>query len=286
MRQLKISKSITVRDSRSFEKYLQEVGKVDLVSADEEIRLASRIREGDQSAVDRLTRANLRFVVSVAKQYQHSGLPLADMISEGNIGLIKAAHRFDETRGFKFISYAVWWIRQSIIQAIQEQGRLVRLPSNKIGLNKKVLKVLTLLEQEHERTPTVDEIGDGMNMKAHAISLSLQHFERHLSLDAPNNEDGPNTLLAVLENTFAYQQHGKGGSSEALEFEVNRSLNTLTKLQKEVVCSFFGLGREPETLNDIGKTLGLTGERIRQIKAKAVNRLKLSKNSVLLKSYL
>jgi RNA polymerase primary sigma factor len=286
MRQLKISKSITARDSRSFEKYLQEVGKVDLVTTDEEIRLAGLIREGNQSAIDRLTKANLRFVVSVAKQYQHNGLSLSDMISEGNIGLIKAAHRFDETRGFKFISYAVWWIRQSIMQAIQEQGRLVRLPSNKIGLNKRVLKTITLLEQEHERTPTNEEVGDVLEMKAQDINLSLQHFERHLSLDTPNSDQGTDTLLDVLESTFAYQPYSKGESSQALAFEINRSLSSLTKLQKEVVCSFFGLDKEPLTLNDIGSRLGLTGERVRQIKTKAVNRLRLSKSSVLLKAYL
>jgi len=285
MRQLKISKSITVRDSESFEKYLQEIGKVDLLSTEEEVRLAGLIRMGNQAAIDALTKANLRFVVSVAKQYQHNGMSLADMISEGNIGLIKAAQRFDETRGFKFISYAVWWIRQSIMQAIQEQGRLIRLPSNRIGLNKRLLRTITLLEQEYQRTPTDEEVGNVMEMKAQEVSLSMQQFERHVSLDTPNCENGPDTLLDVLESTFAYQQYGKGDYSHGLELEVNRSLSALTQLQKEVVCSFFGLDREPATLNDIGSRLGLTGERIRQIKTKAIHRLRLSKNSILLKTY-
>src|SRR5881628_860193 len=190
MRQLKIATQITNRDSQAVEKYLQEISKIPMITPEEETTLAQRIKMGDQRALDKLVQANLRFVVSVAKQYQHQGLSLSDLINEGNLGLIKAAQRFDETRGFKFISYAVWWIRQSIFQAIQEKGRLVRLPSNKIGLNIKVLKAITILEQEHERTPTHEEVGNAMGMKANDISLSLQQFERHASLDSPNNEDG------------------------------------------------------------------------------------------------
>jgi RNA polymerase primary sigma factor len=285
MRQIKITQSITARESNSFEKYLQEISKVDLLTADEEVQLAGLIHKGNQSAIDSLVKANLRFVISVAKQYQHNGMLLADIISEGNLGLIKAAQRFDETRGFKFISYAVWWIRQSIIKAIEEQARIVRLPSNKIGLNKRILRTISLLEQEHERMPTSDELSIAMGMKETDIIDSMQQFDRHVSLDKPNNDESANTLLDVLKSTFTYQQDSMRASS-ALESEVNRSLCVLTKLQKEIVCCFYGLGRDPETLIDIGEKYGLTGERIRQIKTKAIKKLRTTKSSVLLKAYL
>jgi len=287
MRQLKITKSITNRESQSLEKYLQEIGKVDLLTPEEEVDLAKRIKQGDQIALEKLTKANLRFVVSVAKQYQNQGLSLSDLINEGNLGLIKAAQRFDETRGFKFISYAVWWIRQSILQALAEQSRIVRLPLNKVGSLNKINKAFSELEQEYEREPSADELAESLEIPTEEVETTLGVAARHVSMDAPFVEGEDNSLLDVLENS------GTPDTDEALEYreslrrEIERSLSTLTDRQCDVIKLYFGIGVEhPMSLEDIGEKFGLTRERVRQIKDKAINKLRSASRSKLLKSYL
>jgi RNA polymerase primary sigma factor len=287
MRQLKITRSITNRESQSLEKYLQEIGRVPLVSSDEEVALASRIRHGDQTALDRLVAANLRFVVSVAKQYQNQGLTLSDLINEGNLGLIKAAQRFDETKGFKFISYAVWWIRQSILQALAEQSRIVRLPLNKVGLSNKVSKAFQQLEQEFEREPTPQELADLLNVDLEDVAATLGFSNRHVSMDAPISDGEDGSLIDLMENPNAESANRKVDYSESLRTEINRSLNTLTERQKQVLCFFFGIGLDnPLSLEDIGHHFHLTRERVRQIKDKAISKLQSSSKCRLLKSYL
>jgi RNA polymerase primary sigma factor len=287
MRQLKITKSITNRESPSLEKYLQEIGKVDLISAEEEVRLSALIRKGDQKALDRLTKANLRFVVSVAKQYQNQGLSLPDLINEGNLGLIKAAHRFDETKGFKFISYAVWWIRQSILQAIAEQARIVRLPLNKVGLTNRVQKAFTQLEQEFEREPSVEEVADMLDMDQEEVATSLGTNARHVSVDSPFAEGEETSLLDVLENPNAEKTDAQLDHYQSMKMEIDRHLETLTERQKEVICYFFGIGVDhPLSLEDIGQRYNLTRERVRQIKDKAIGKLKSNNHSKDLRVFL
>lgn len=287
MRQLKITKSITNRESQSLEKYLQEIGKVDLVSPEEEVQLARLIKQGDQRALDRLTKANLRFVVSVAKQYQNQGLSLPDLINEGNLGLIKAAQRFDETKGFKFISYAVWWIRQSILQALAEQARIVRLPLNKVGLTSRIQKAYSQLEQEFEREPTPEELAEVLNMELDEIRSSLSINIRHVSMDTPISEGEEGTLLDVMINPNAERTDGEVEHNQSLKVEIDRSLRTLTERQKEVLCYFFGIGVENAlSLEDIGDKFNLTRERVRQIKDKAITKLKTSQKNNILRSYL
>ena len=287
MRQLKITKSITNRESQSLEKYLQEIGKVELVTAEEEVRLAALIRQGDQKALDRLTKANLRFVVSVAKQYQNQGLSLPDLINEGNLGLIKAAQRFDETKGFKFISYAVWWIRQSILQALAEQARIVRLPLNKVGLTSRIQKAFTALEQEFEREPSAEELAEALDMDVDEVTNTLGINARHVSVDTPLSEGEESTLLDVLENTNAEKTDAQLDYHESLSIEIDRSLRTLTDRQKEVICYFFGIGVDhPLSLEDIGERFNLTRERVRQIKDKAITKLQATQKGNLLRSYL
>jgi len=286
MRQLKITKSITNRESQSLEKYLQEIGREGLISAEEEVKLAQRIRTGDQVALDKLTKANLRFVVSVAKQYQNQGLSLPDLINEGNLGLIKAAKRFDESRGFKFISYAVWWIRQSILQALAEQSRIVRLPLNQVGSLNKISKAFSKLEQEFEREPSSDEIANILEIDADKIADTMRVSGRHISMDAPfvNGED--NSLLDVLENDDSPRADNLL-MSESLQQEIERSLGTLTQREREVVKLFFGIGlNHGLTLEEIGARFELTRERVRQIKEKAIRRLRHKSRSRLLKAYL
>jgi RNA polymerase primary sigma factor len=287
MRQLKITKSITNRESQSLEKYLQEIGKVELISPDEEVQLAGRIKQGDQAALDKLTKANLRFVVSVAKQYQNQGLSLPDLINEGNLGLIKAAQRFDETRGFKFISYAVWWIRQSILQALAEQSRIVRLPLNKVGLTNRIQKAYSQLEQEYEREPSPEELAEVLELEIEEISATLGIGGRHVSMDTPLSEGEENTLIDVLENPNAESADGNIEHKESLKQEIDRSLKTLTERQKEVICFFFGIGVDhPMSLEDIGARFNLTRERVRQIKDKAITKLKTNSRSKALRTYL
>ncbi len=287
MRQLKITKSITNRESQSLEKYLQEIGKVELISPEEEVKLASQIRQGDQKALDRLTKANLRFVVSVAKQYQNQGLSLPDLINEGNLGLIKAAQRFDETRGFKFISYAVWWIRQSILQSLAEQARIVRLPLNKVGLTNRVQKAYSQLEQEFEREPSAEELAEVLQMDLDEVSATLSISTRHVSMDTPLSEGEESTLLDVLENTNADRTDAELDHKESLTMEINRSMKALTERQKEVICYFFGIGVDhPMSLEDIGERFNLTRERVRQIKDKAITKLRTTNRSKHLKTYL
>ena len=287
MRQLKITKSITNRESQSLEKYLQEIGKVELISSDEEVRLAALIRQGCQKSLDRLTKANLRFVVSVAKQYQNQGLSLPDLINEGNLGLIKAAQRFDETRGFKFISYAVWWIRQSILQALAEQSRIVRLPLNKVGLTNKVQKAFSQLEQQFEREPSAEELAELLEMDLDEVSASLSISSRHVSMDTPISEGEDGTLLDVLENPNAEKTDGDLDHTQSLKTEIDRSLKTLTERQKEVICYFFGIGVDhPMSLEDIGERFNLTRERVRQIKDKAITKLRTTNRINLLRTYL
>ncbi len=287
MRQLKITKSITNRESQSLEKYLQEIGKVELITPEEEVKLATLIKQGDQRALDRLTKANLRFVVSVAKQYQNQGLSLPDLINEGNLGLIKAAQRFDETRGFKFISYAVWWIRQSILQALAEQSRIVRLPLNKVGLTNRIQKAFSLLEQEFEREPSAEELAEVLQMDLEEVSATLGISARHVSMDTPLAEGEDNTLLDVLENPNADRTDGELDHKESLKTEIDRSLKTLTERQKEVICYFFGIGVDhPMSLEDIGERFNLTRERVRQIKDKAITKLRATNRCKLLRTYL
>jgi RNA polymerase primary sigma factor len=287
MRQLKITKSITNRESQSLEKYLQEIGKVDLLTPEEEVDLAKRIKEGDQEALEKLTKANLRFVVSVAKQYQNQGLSLSDLINEGNLGLIKAAQRFDETRGFKFISYAVWWIRQSILQALAEQSRIVRLPLNKVGSLNKINRAFSELEQEFEREPSADELADLLEIPAEEVETTLGVAARHVSMDAPFAEGEDNSLLDVLENSSTPMTDKGLEHVESLRMEIERSLSTLTDRQMDVIKLYFGIGIEhPMSLEDIGDRFGLTRERVRQIKDKAINKLRSVSKSKLLKHYL
>ncbi|WP_345799382.1 RNA polymerase sigma factor RpoD/SigA [Paraflavitalea sp. CAU 1676] len=287
MRQLKITKSITNRESQSLEKYLQEIGKVELISPEEEVRLARRIKQGDQSALDKLTKANLRFVVSVAKQYQNQGLSLPDLINEGNLGLIKAAQRFDETRGFKFISYAVWWIRQSILQALAEQSRIVRLPLNKVGLTNKIQKAFSQLEQEYEREPSPEELAELLELETEEVSATLGIAARHVSMDTPLSEGEDNTLVDVLENPNAERANLQIEHNESLKQEIERSMKMLTERQKEVICYFFGIGVDhPMSLEDIGEKFNLTRERVRQIKDKAITKLRTNSRSRELRGYL
>ncbi len=287
MRQLKITKSITNRESQSLEKYLQEIGKVDLLTPEEEVDLAKRIKQGDQIALEKLTKANLRFVVSVAKQYQNQGLSLSDLINEGNLGLIKAAQRFDETRGFKFISYAVWWIRQSILQALAEQSRIVRLPLNKVGSLNKINKAFSELEQEYEREPSSDELAELLEIPTEEVETTLGVAARHVSMDAPFVEGEDNSLLDVLENGATPNTDSALEYKESLRREIDRSLSTLTDRQCDVIKLYFGIGVEhPMSLEDIGEKFGLTRERVRQIKDKAINKLRNTSRSKLLKNYL
>ncbi|MBO4633738.1 MAG: sigma-70 family RNA polymerase sigma factor [Bacteroidales bacterium] len=285
MRQLKITKSITNRESASLDKYLQEIGREELVTPDEEVELAQRIRKGDQEALEKLTRANLRFVVSVAKQYQNQGLSLPDLINEGNLGLIKAAEKFDETRGFKFISYAVWWIRQSILQALAEQSRIVRLPLNQVGSLNKINKALSKFEQEYERAPSNEELSEMIDVPKDKISDTLRVGSRHVSVDAPFVEGEDNSLLDVLPNDDS-PSADRGLVNESLNTEIERALSTLTDREREIIKSFFGIGCQEMTLEEIGERFGLTRERVRQIKEKAIRRLKSPSRSKLLKSYL
>lgn len=286
MRQLKITQSITNRESQSLDKYLHEIGKVDLITADEEVILARKIREGDQAALERLTKTNLRFVVSVAKQYQNQGLTLGDLINEGNLGLIKAAKRFDETKGFKFISYAVWWIRQSILQAIAEQSRIVRLPLNQVGSLSKISKAFSKLEQEFEREPSPEELAEILETTVDKISDTLSNSGRHVSMDAPFVQGEENTLLDVLENNdIPYTDSLL--INESLSEEIKRSLTTLTEREREIIALFFGLStNHPLSLEEIGEKFNLTRERVRQIKDKALQRLRHTSRSKILKSYL
>lgn len=286
MRQLKISKQITNRESQSLDKYLQEIGKVDLLTPDEEVELAQRIREGDQVALEKLTKANLRFVVSVAKQYQNQGLSLGDLINEGNLGLIKAAKRFDETRGFKFISYAVWWIRQSILQALAEQSRIVRLPLNRVGALNKIGKAFSQLEQEFEREPSAHELAEILDLTAAEVTDTLKISGRHISMDAPFVQGEENRLLDVLENEET-PRPDHILIAESLRAEVERALEMLTEREAEVIRLYFGIGIEHSlTLEEIGEKFNLTRERVRQIKEKAIRRLKHTSRSRALKAYL
>ncbi|MBS3806569.1 MAG: sigma-70 family RNA polymerase sigma factor [Bacteroidales bacterium] len=285
MRQLKITKSITNRDSSSLEKYLQEVGKEELLTPDEEVELAQRIRKGDKTALEKLTRANLRFVISVAKQYQFQGLSLPDLINEGNLGLIKAAERFDETKGFKFISYAVWWIRQSILQAIAEQSRVVRLPLNKVGSINKLHKAYSKLEQENDRTPTSEELAEMVDLPKEKVEKTLQLSGKPLSMDAPFDDDEDGSLLDVMENSDAPDADGTL-MNESLSREIERTLSVLPEKEKAVIKYFFGLGVAEMSLEEIGQKLNLTRERVRQIKEKGIRRLRHSSKNKLLKKYL
>jgi RNA polymerase primary sigma factor len=287
MRQLKISKSITNRESESLEKYLQEIGKVELISAEEEASLAVLIRKGDQKALDRLTKANLRFVVSVAKQYQNQGLTLSDLINEGNLGLIKAAQKFDETKGFKFISYAVWWIRQSILQALAEQSRIVRLPLNKVGLASKISKAYSQLEQEFERDPTPEEIAVMIDVDSEEVAATMRVGAKHISVDQPLIDGEEGSLIDVMENKNAVGVDENLLITVSLNTELKRTLNTLTPRQKEVIVFFFGIGIDhPLSLEDIGDRYNLTRERVRQIKDKAINKLRETSQSHLLRGFL
>lgn len=285
MRQLKISKSITNRESASLDKYLQEIGHEELLTTDEEVELAQRIRKGDKRALERLTKANLRFVVSVAKQYQNQGLSLPDLINEGNVGLIKAAEKFDETRGFKFISYAVWWIRQSILQAIAEQSRLVRLPLNQVGSVNKITRELNKFEQEHERKPSVDEIAERVDLPEDKIADAMKANSRHVSMDAPIAEGEDSSMIDFLSGDSSNTDREL--AIESLKAEVSRILKLLTDKEQKVLRAFFGIDGSPEmTLDEIGEKYNLTRERVRQIKEKALRRLRRNTKNKLLKSYL
>ena len=286
MRQLKITKQVTNRETASLDKYLQEIGKVDLITAEMEVELAQRIRAGDQAALEKLTKANLRFVVSVAKQYQNQGLTLPDLINEGNLGLIKAAKRFDETRGFKFISYAVWWIRQSILQALAEQARIVRLPLNKIGSINKVNKALAKLEQKYEREPSIDEISKTIELAPKEIKEVMRNAGRHVSMDAPLKNDEDGDMYEILMSKNSPSPDGKL-VNDSLRKEIERILLSLTPREANIVKLYFGLnGKHPYTLEEIGEELALTRERVRQIKEKALKKLKQTTRSKILKSYL
>jgi len=286
MRQLKITKQVTNRETASLDKYLQEIGRVDLITAEEEVELARRIKAGDKDALEKLTKANLRFVVSVSKQYQNQGLSLPDLINEGNLGLIKAAQRFDETRGFKFISYAVWWIRQSILQALAEQSRIVRLPLNKIGSINKINKAYAKLEQQNEREPVSGEIADMLDIPESEVKESIRNSGRHISMDAPLIQDEENTLYDVLRSDETNTPE-RELMVESLRKEIDRAISTLTSREADVVRLYFGLNaKHPMTLEEIGEKFDLTRERVRQIKEKAIRRLKHTSRSKILKSYL
>ena len=285
MRQLKITKSITNRESEALDKYLQEIGKEEMISVEEEVELAQRIRKGDRKALERLTKANLRFVVSVAKQYQNQGLSLPDLINEGNVGLIKAAEKFDETRGFKFISYAVWWIRQSILQAIAEQSRIVRLPLNQVGSVNKINKVLSKFEQEHERRPSVEEISESLDLPEDKIDEAINASNRHVSVDAPFVDGEDNSLLDVLVNDDA-PMADRALLVESLKSEINKALKVLNERERGVIEAFYGINQPELTLEEIGAKFGLIRERVRQIKEKAIRRLRTTTNNKILKTYL
>lgn len=285
MRQLKITKSITNRESASLDKYLQEIGREELITVDREVELAGRIRNGDRSALEELVRSNLRFVVSVAKQYQNQGLSLPDLINEGNLGLIKAAEKFDETRGFKFISYAVWWIRQSILQALAEQARIVRLPLNQVGSMNKINKALQRFEQEHERRPSAEELAEALDMPVDKIAETLKMSGRHVSVDAPFVEGEDNSLIDVMVNEDS-PNADRGLINESLSTEISRSLATLTPREADILRKFFGIGVPEKTLEEIGDELHLTRERVRQIKEKAIHKLEYGQRSKILKTYL
>ena len=285
MRQLKITKSITNRESASLDKYLQEIGREERITIEDEVELAQRIKKGDQAALEKLTKANLRFVVSVAKQYQNQGLSLPDLINEGNLGLIKAAEKFDETRGFKFISYAVWWIRQSILQALAEQSRIVRLPLNQVGALNKINKIINKFEQEHERQPTPDEVAELLETSKEKVADTQRVSGRHISIDAPFVEGEDNSLLDVLPNNDS-PSADRGLINESLKMEIERALSTLTERERNIIKYFFGIGCQEKTLEEIGETFNLTRERVRQIKEKAIRRLKSSGRKKLLMNYL
>lgn len=285
MRQLKITKSITNRESASLEKYLQEIGKEELLTVEEEVELAQKIRKGDRKALERLTRANLRFVVSVAKQYQNQGISLPDLINEGNLGLIKAAEKFDETRGFKFISYAVWWIRQSILQAIAEQSRIVRLPLNQVGSANKINKVLNKFEQENERRPSIDEIAEKVDLPKEKIDDALKVSSHHVSMDAPFTDGESNSLLDVMPDTSAPMADNEL-VMESLRTEIKKVLETLNERERQVIEDYFGFETQELTLEEIGYKYGLTRERVRQIKEKAIRRLRANTSNKVLKAYL
>ncbi|MGW9686228.1 sigma-70 family RNA polymerase sigma factor [Flagellimonas sp. 2504JD1-5] len=286
MRQLKIIKQVTNRESKSLDKYLQDISKIDLITAQEEVELAQRIRTGDQIALEKLTNANLRFVVSVAKQYQNQGLTLPDLINEGNVGLVKAARRFDETRGFKFISYAVWWIRQSILQALAEQSRVVRLPLNKIGSINKIKKTFSYLEQAHERPPSAEEIAKELDMTVDEVKQSLKNTGRHVSMDAPLKEGETSSLYDVL-NSNESPKPDRDLMHQSLYTEINRALETLSPREADVVRLYYGIGdQQSMTLEEIGSTFDLTRERVRQIREKAIRKLRHTSKSKILKSYL
>jgi len=287
MRQLKISKSITNRESESLERYLQEISKVELISSEEEARLAILIKKGDQVALDRLTKANLRFVVSVAKQYQNQGLSLSDLINEGNLGLIKAAQKFDETRGFKFISYAVWWIRQSILQSLAEQARIVRIPLNKVGLTSKINRAYSKLEQEFEREPSVDEIASILEIDVEEVSSTMGYSRKHISMDQPISEGEDGSMIDLMVNENIESTDNTLVVNDSLNTEIERTLNSLTTRQKEVIVYFFGIGiDQPLSLEDIGTRYNLTRERVRQIKDKAINKLRDASQCNLLRGFL
>ena len=285
MRQLKITKSITNRESASLDKYLQEIGKEELITVEEEVELAQRIRKGDRNALEKLTRANLRFVVSVAKQYQNQGLTLPDLINEGNLGLIRAGEKFDETRGFKFISYAVWWIRQSILQALAEQSRIVRLPLNQVGALNKINKAIAKFEQENHRTPSVDELAKDLGMPKDKVADSLRVSGRHVSIDAPFNEAEDNSMLDVMPNPDA-PYADQDLMRESLSREIERALATLTDRERDIIKYFYGIDYPEKTLEEIADELDLTRERVRQIKEKAIRRLRGQSRSKNLKAFL
>jgi RNA polymerase primary sigma factor len=287
MRQLKITQSITNRESQSLEKYLQEIGKIGLISAEEEVHLSDLIKQGDKNAIQRLTKANLRFVVSVAKQYQNQGLSLPDLINEGNIGLINSVTRFDNTRGFKFISYAVWWIRQSIIQALAENARMVRMPLNKVSLNYRIQKAASLLEQNLERSPSAEELADVLSIDIKEISFNLAAGSRHVSLDSPVSDGEDGTLLDTLKSQDTETTDSKLNHTESLKLEIIRSMQYLTERQKETLCCFFGIGMQDSlSLDEIGRKFNLSSERVRQIKDKAIMKLRKRESSQLLRPYL
>lgn len=286
MRQLKITKQVTNRESKSLDKYLQDISKIPMITADEEVELAQRIKEGDQIALEKLTTANLRFVVSVAKQYQNQGLKLPDLINEGNAGLVKAAKRFDETRGFKFISYAVWWIRQSILQALAEQARIVRLPLNKIGSINKINKAYSTLEQVHERPPSAEEIAKELDMTITDVKQSIKNSGRHLSMDAPLKEGEDSSLYDVVKSGES-PNPDKDLMRDSLNVEINRALDTLSQREADVIRLYYGISNEqPMSLEEIGETFGLTRERVRQIKEKGIRRLRHTSKNKILKTYL
>ncbi|WP_147678201.1 sigma-70 family RNA polymerase sigma factor [Algibacter pacificus] len=286
MRQLKITKQVTNRESKSLDKYLQDISKIPLITAEEEVELAQLIKKGDQKALDTLTTANLRFVVSVSKQYQNQGLSLPDLINEGNAGLVKAAKRFDETRGFKFISYAVWWIRQAILQALAEQSRIVRLPLNKIGSINKINKAYSFLEQENERAPSAQEIASKLDLTLSDVKQSMKISGRHVSMDAPFQEGETSNLYDVI-NSGESPKPDSGLMQDALNIEVNRALNSLSEKEAEVIRHYYGISRkQPMSLQEIGDSFGLTRERVRQIKEKGIRRLRQASKSKVLKTYL